>query len=175
MGDTSRRIGLGRADLGSGTERADHAPRLATSSDVEAVAGLLHDFNREFDVEAPGAEVLAARLRSLLAGDETLAIVAGAPAVATALVTLRPNVWHDGPVALLDELYVVPRLRGEGVGSAIIEHLFLVARTMGVELIEINVDEDDRDARRFYERHGFSATDPATGEAARYYSRELAS
>ena len=43
----------------------------------------------------------------------------------------------------------------------------------GVELIEINVDEGDVDAQRFYERHGFSATEPATGERAFYYAREL--
>ena len=43
----------------------------------------------------------------------------------------------------------------------------------GVELIEINVDEGDVDAQRFYQRHGFSATEPATGERAFYYAREL--
>ena len=46
----------------------------------------------------------------LLATDETVAILAGTPAVAVALVTLRPNVWYAGRVALLDELYVAPRV-----------------------------------------------------------------
>ena len=38
---------------------------------------------------------------------------------------------------------------------------------------EINVDAGDVDAQRFYERHGFSGTDPDTGERAFYYSLEL--
>src|SRR5436305_10363155 len=138
------------------------APRLATPDDADDLARLLHDFNTEFDTPTPGVDVLAGRLRTLLAGDDTFAIVAGAPGVAVALVTLRPNVWYDGPVALLDELYVEPPRRGEGIGSAVIELLIATARARRVELVEINVDEFDVDAQRFYVRHGFAATDPGS-------------
>ena len=44
----------------------------------------------------------------------------------------------------------------------------------GVDLIEINVDEGDVEAQRFYERHGFSATESGSTERAFYYSQELA-
>jgi GNAT superfamily N-acetyltransferase len=148
-------------------------PRLATVDDADEVARLLHDFNVEFDTPSPGAEVLAFRLRVLLAGDKTFALLAGSPAVAVALVTLRPNVWYSGPVALLDELYVVPALRGNGIGSRVIELLMDTARARSVALIEINVDERDVDAQRFYERHGFSGIEPSTNERAFYYSQEL--
>ena len=43
----------------------------------------------------------------------------------------------------------------------------------GAELVEINVDEGDVDAQRFYERHGFSPTEPDTGERAFYFFQEL--
>jgi ribosomal protein S18 acetylase RimI-like enzyme len=152
---------------------ASHVPRLATADDADEVARLLHDFNTEFDTPSPGAAVLAPRLRHLLAGEETFAILAGSPAVAVALVTLRPNVWYSGPVALLDELYVVPELRDQGIGTTVILELFSICRTRNVDLIEINVDESDVDTQRFYERHGFSGTDPDTGERAFYYSQEL--
>lgn len=149
------------------------APRQATADDADEIARLLHDFNGEFDTPSPGVEVLAGRLRALLAGSETTAILAGTPAVAVAVATLRPNVWYAGPVALLDELYVVPHLRGRGIGSAVIDALVSMARARAVGLIEINVDEGDGEAQRFYQRHGFSPTDPHTGERALYYSREL--
>jgi GNAT superfamily N-acetyltransferase len=148
-------------------------PRLATADDAGEIAHLLHDFNVEFDTPSPGPDVLAPRLRTLLAGPDTFAILAGEPSLAVALVTLRPNVWYDGPVALLDELYVVPDRRDEGIGSAIIELLVATCRERGVGLIEINVDEADVDAQRFYERHGFSGIEPHTGERAFYFSQEL--
>ena len=148
-------------------------PRLATSDDAAEVARLLHDFNIEFDTPSPGTEVLASRLRVLLAGDETFAILAGSPAVAVALITLRPNVWYAGKVALLDELYVVPSLRGCGIGSAIVEALLSISRARTVDLIEINVDESDVDAQRFYQRHGFFGTEPGATERAFYFSQEL--
>jgi ribosomal protein S18 acetylase RimI-like enzyme len=147
--------------------------RRATVEDAGVVARLLHDFNTEFDTASPGVDVLTRRLQSLLETPETIAYLTGEPAVGVALVTLRTNVWYDGPVALLDELYVSPDRRGGGHGSAMIERLLADAAASGVSAVEINVDEVDVDAQRFYERHGFSGMDAATGERAYYYSLEL--
>jgi GNAT superfamily N-acetyltransferase len=141
-------------------------PRLATTDDAEQVARLLRDFNSEFGSPSPGVDVLAARLRVLLAGT---------PPAAVALVTLRTNVWYSGQVALLDEMYVVPAQRGQGIGSAVIAYLMSISPSRRVDLIEINVDEDDVDAQRFYERHGFSATEHGSTERSFYYFQELGS
>jgi GNAT superfamily N-acetyltransferase len=149
------------------------SPRLADPEDADDVARLLHDFNTEFGDPSPGTGVLAERLRVLLAEDHTFAIVAGAPAVAVALVTLRTNVWYAGQVALLDEMYVVPHLRGGGIGSGVIDQLVSICRVRGVDLIEINVDEGDVDAQRFYQRHGFTPTEPDSTERAFYFFQEL--
>ena len=148
-------------------------PRRAGPDDAETVARLLHDFNTEFDTPTPGVAVLTKRLQSLLAEPGTIAYLAGEPAAGVALVSLRSNVWYAGPVALLDELYVVPDRRGHGLGAAMIHRLISDADEMGVSAIEINVDAEDVDAQRFYERHGFSGVDPDTGERAFYYSLEL--
>jgi GNAT superfamily N-acetyltransferase len=152
----------------------EHRPvRQATVADADEVGRLLDDFNREFDTPTPGPGVLAERLRVLLATDQTIAILAGEPAIGVALITLRPNVWYSGPVALLDELYVVAPLRSRGIGTTLIRRLLEIARRRHVGLIEINVDEGDVDAQRFYERHGFTAVDPDSDERALYYFREL--
>ncbi len=144
--------------------------RCATSADAEGVAHLLHDFNVEFDTPSPGSTVLAGRLRRLLAGERTFAVVAGeAPFVGVALASLRPNVWFDGQVALLDELVVVPERRSQGIGSSILALFVAECRDRQVSLIEINVDEPDIDAQRFYRRHGFGDTEPDSTERAFYF------
>ena len=147
--------------------------RLAEPRDAAVVATLLHDFNLEFETPTPGVEVLAGRLEALLRGDDTIALLGGEPAAGVALLTLRPNVWYDGAVALLDELYVRPPLRGRGIGTALLHRACAVVRERGGRLLEINVDEVDTDARRFYERHGFVNEVQAGAGRMLYYEREL--
>ncbi len=148
-------------------------PRAATTAEATIVAGLLDAFNREYDTPTPGKAVLATRLGRLLAGGDVIALLAGDPPAALALLTLRPNVWYDGPVALLDELYVAPELRGRGLGTALLAAAEAVTRQRGGELLEINVDGDDTDARRFYERHGYANSEPGEDQPLLYYYREL--
>ncbi len=67
---------------------APETPRVATRADAATVARLLDAFNREFDTATnrefdtatPGPLVLAKRLERLLAGEETIALLAGDPA-----------------------------------------------------------------------------------------------
>lgn len=138
------------------------------------VAELLDRFNREYDTPTPGPAVLTARLERLLSGREVVALLAGEPAAAVALLTLRPNVWCEGLVALLDELYVVPAARGRGIGAALLKAAEAVVCQRGCELLEFNVDGEDNDARRFYERHGYVNHDPGQTQPQLYYHRDLA-
>jgi GNAT superfamily N-acetyltransferase len=147
------------------------APRAATSSDAETVARLLDAFNREFHAPTPGPEILTTRLRSLLGGSDVIALLAGDPAVGVALLTLRPNVWYDGPVVLIDELYVAPEHRGHGLGSALLVAVESLIRGHGGQLIEVAVDGADTDAHRFYERHGYVAREGDQEQASFYYHR----
>ena len=103
--------------------------RRATPADADAVAVLLDEFNLEFQCPTPGSEVLARRLRVLLAGDRVAVFLAGQPAFAVAVVTFRPNVWYDGPVALLDELYVAPAHRNRGTGAQLLAAVEDVTRS----------------------------------------------
>jgi GNAT superfamily N-acetyltransferase len=147
--------------------------RTANVADSAVVADLLDRFNREYDTPTPGPAVLAVRLERLLSSHNVVAMLAGDPAVGLALLTLRPNVWYAGPVALLDELYVVPVERGRGIGTALLKAAEEQCRQRGSDLLEINVDGEDADARRFYERHGYANHDPGQPEPQLYYHRDL--
>jgi GNAT superfamily N-acetyltransferase len=153
--------------------RATDLPRIATGHDAVVVAELLDRFNREFNTATPGPLVLAARLERLFFGGDVIAVLAGTPAVGVALLTMRPNIWYNGPVGLLDELYVLPGERRRGIGSALLLTAEGLCRQRGGELLEINVDGEDSDARRFYGRHGYSDRDPGQTQPQLYYSRDL--
>ena len=144
-----------------------------TADDTEAAAALLHDFNVEFAAPTPGPDTIAARLAHLLGEDRTFAVVAGAPLVGIALVTLRTNVWYDGLVGLLDELYVVPDRRNQGIGTAVLKAAEAEVVNRGGEVLEIGVDGEDDDAQRFYERHGYVDHDEWADEPSKMYFREL--
>jgi GNAT superfamily N-acetyltransferase len=130
------------------------AVRRATPADAATLGRLLWDFNTEFESETDPADVLARRFARLLAREDVVALLA-ADDSGFALVTLRPAIWFDGPVAQLEELYVVPDRRDHGIGTAILTEARRTATAQGAPEMHINVDEVDVDTRRFYERHGF--------------------
>lgn len=147
--------------------------RQADSDDAADIARLLVDFNNEFDTPTPQPQVLAERLRTLLTEPTTAAFLVGDPPIGLALLTARPNVWHDGPVTLLDELYVAPAHRNQGLGSGLLAAAEAWTRSIGGSLLEIDVDGADSDARRFYERHGYGCVPPGEPEPSLRYYREL--
>ena len=138
--------------------------RTATVADAGTLAWLLYDFNTEFESDTDPQDVLAPRFERILADDDVLALLAEDAGVATgfALVTLRPAIWFDGPVAVLDELYVVPDRRDGGIGTALLSSARERLRERGCPELHINVDEIDVDTRRFYERHGFENVEAGT-------------
>ena len=137
------------------------AVRRATPADAALLGRLLWDFNTEFETETDDAAVLAARFERLLRRDDVFAVVGGEDE-AFALVTLRPAIWFDGPVAQLEELYVVPDRRDHGIGTAVLDEVRRTCREHGAPEMHINVDEVDTDTRRFYERHGFRNVEEGT-------------
>lgn len=149
------------------------APRRATAADAATVARMLHDFNTEFETPSPGIDNLTSRVAELLAGEDVVVLLVGEPADGLAVLSFRSNVWYPGPVAILDELYVRPGQRGRRLGSALLAASCELVRGRGGPLLEINVDGEDTDARRFYEKRGFTNTEPNGTEPMLYYYREL--
>ena len=148
-------------------------PRRATAADAATVARLLHDFNTEFDTPSPGIDNLTSRVAELLAGEDVVVLLVGEPADGLAVLSFRSNVWYPGPVAILDELLRPPGPAGPSLGSALLAASCELVRGRGGPLLEINVDGEDTDARRFYEKRGFTNTEPNGTEPMLYYYREL--
>ena len=85
--------------------------RLAGRGDADAIGRLLYAFNREFGEPAPELPVLAARMRQLLDGGDTLVLLAGDGPDGLAVLRFRPAIWSAGLECYLAELYVTPARR----------------------------------------------------------------
>lgn len=141
---------------------------VAGRADAAVVGRLLAQFNAEFDTPSPTAEQFAARFARLLAREDVLVLLAASDeefrragdtvsgATGFAFITLRSTPYYDGPLAQLEELYVVPSLRDRGIGTLLLRAALEAVRGRGAGEMHINVDEVDTDTRRFYERHGFT-------------------
>jgi GNAT superfamily N-acetyltransferase len=147
----------------------------ANAVHAEVVGRMLFDFNTEFDAPTPTAEVLSSRFAQLLHRDDVIVLLSGTEqdAAGFAYLTLRPTPFYDGPLAQLEELYVRPERRDQGIGSALLTAaLSLVGEQHSGEML-INVDEVDIDTRRFYERHGFVNIEPGQDYRMLCYLKEL--
>lgn len=153
------------------------APRVRTAAqdDAGTVGGLLYAFNTEFDAPTPTARLLGERFRRLLALDDVLVVLAeddGGP-TGFAFLTLRPTPYYDGPLAQLEELYVRPGRRDQGIGTALLAGSMDRVRSRGAGEMHVDVDEVDVDTRRFYERHGFLNIEPGADYRMLCYIREF--
>jgi GNAT superfamily N-acetyltransferase len=116
-------------------ERAPHPIREATAGEADAVGRLLDAFNREYDDPSPGADALAERVRRLLAGGDTVILLGGEPGAddpeGLAVLRFRLSIWGADQECYLAELYVVPHLRGQGRGRALMEAARALYESLG--------------------------------------------
>jgi ribosomal protein S18 acetylase RimI-like enzyme len=152
----------------------DPRVRRATVADATKVAVLMHDFNTEFDEEIDEPEVLHRRYREQLEGGDVSVLLGGEGPDGFAQLRYRSQIYSDAPAAYLEELYVAPPKRGEGLGRALLEAAMEEARTRGADRIDLGTSEDDTAARGLYESAGFTNREgKPDGPVMLYYERDL--
>jgi aminoglycoside 6'-N-acetyltransferase I len=135
--------------------------RRATIAELEVALPLLERFFVEEGFETPSAQIRAG-LVGLLSGEESAAFVAwlDAEAVGVATVTTSSGI-EFGLSAELEDLYVVPEVRGRGVGGKLIEAVMNWCRSKRCTLVAAMVTPEGRDAHDlvgYYATHGFRET-----------------
>jgi ribosomal protein S18 acetylase RimI-like enzyme len=148
--------------------------RRATTADAQAIGRLLYDFNIEYDDPTPEPEENAERMRELLAGGDTVVLLAGEGPDGLAVLRFRPSIWSRGFECYLAELYVAPARRGRGLGRALMNEAIELARREGADYMDLNTSETDVAARALYESLGFSNREgKPQGAMNLYYERVL--
>jgi ribosomal protein S18 acetylase RimI-like enzyme len=155
-------------------EQSHSEIRQAGAGDAANVARLLHDFNSEYDEPTPGVSVLTERLAELLSDDEITVLLAGDPPLGFALFRIRPSLWSKAGDVYLEELYVIPERRGQGIGGALLDTAIETAREMGADHFELTTGTDDTAARALYESRSFTNREGGPdGPSMLYYEVDL--
>lgn len=147
---------------------------MATPRDAADAANLMHRFNTEYDEDIDAPDVLEGRYARQIEEGEMFVLLGGEGPDGFAQVRLFGQIYSDAPTAYLEELYVVPARRGEGLGKALLEAAMAVARDRGADRIDLGTSEDDTAARGLYESMGFTNREGGPdGPMMLYYERDL--
>ncbi len=132
--------------------------RRATQADVPILISLMADFYAESGYDLDRS--LAERAFLALIADERLGrvwlIEAGGESVGHAVVTLRFGMEYAGILACIDDLYVKPQARRQGLASAALSEIRDFCEATGVCAITVEVAHDNGAAQAAYRRLGLS-------------------
>ena len=118
--------------------------------------------------------MLAERYAELLESGEVTVLLVGDRPEGFAQLRFRRSVYSRSLDAYLEELYVVPPRRGEGLGRALLEAAIEEARSEGAARMDLGTSETDVAARGLYESAGFTNREGRPdGPVMLYYERDL--
>jgi ribosomal protein S18 acetylase RimI-like enzyme len=81
--------------------------------------------------------------------------------IAVALGCAFLGIEHGGTSGWIEELYVLPEFRQQGIGSLLVAECIRVASASGWRAIDLEIDSNHQRALTLYERHGFTQLDRA--------------
>ena len=130
--------------------------RPAVQEDMPRVLELVQEL-ADFERESHAVEVTASQLQADGFGDGPLfrCFVGeqGGESVGMALVYARYSTWK-GPVLHLEDLIVTERMRGSGLGTALLDQVVAHGQQLGVKRISWEVLDWNEPAIQFYEAKG---------------------
>lgn len=135
---------------------------LATLDDIPALAELLSLlFAQEVDFTPDRAKQEAGLRQIIESPDAGRIFVARREANIVGMVSLvfTISTAEGGLVAWLEDMIVVPKERGSGLGSQLVETAKEHAKVLGISRISLLTDGDNQNAIRFYLRAGFSESE----------------
>jgi GNAT superfamily N-acetyltransferase len=130
----------------------------AHEADLPALCGLLGTLFAQEEEFNPDPEAQSRGLAWILSNPQTGTIlVAREQGTVVGMVNILYTVSTalGEEVALLEDMVVVPSMRGRGLGSALLTHALAHCEEYGCKRITLLTDGGNKAAQRFYARHGF--------------------
>ncbi|MEU0332293.1 GNAT family N-acetyltransferase [Streptomyces sp. NPDC006193] len=141
---------------------ADLEIRDATAGDLPAIVALLADDPLGAQRESPDDLTPYAAALDRLSADPSQHVVVAVRdgrVVGTLQLSIIPGLSHKGATrALVEAVRIHSDERGSGLGSRLIEWAIDTSRRLDCKMMQLTSDKTRRDAHRFYERLGFTAS-----------------
>jgi len=141
---------------------ADVTFRRSTAADIPAIVAMLADDPLGATRESPGdLSPYETAFAAIDANPNQLLVIAdcGGEAVGTAQVSFIAGLSHRGMTrAEIEAVRIRADRRGTGLGSAMIRWCIAEAARRGCGMIQLTSNASRTEARRFYERLGFTAS-----------------
>jgi GNAT superfamily N-acetyltransferase len=129
----------------------------AAEEDLAIVLDLLQKQFAEHQIEVD-EETLTFAIREELRNEKLgIFLIARQDArpVGFAAIVFTWTLEHGGNVAWLEELYVLPELRNDGIGSQLVDAVIAETSKLGCRAIDLEVEEEHERAENLYHRKGF--------------------
>jgi len=112
--------------------------------------------------ESASAEIVREMYRQWLTSADPFAFIAedaGRPVGFVIGFYDEPHfMWATGRVGHIDSFYVLPEMRGRGVGRLLMDAAYSEMRRAGASTVALEMVAGNEVARAFYERDGFTTT-----------------
>jgi ribosomal protein S18 acetylase RimI-like enzyme len=127
--------------------------RDATPADSTAIAELIRDLAQSMGETSP---ITATYVCTYLAFPGCSILLAEEDGKIAGLLSysIRPNLYHNGETALIEELIVNSAWRRQGMGGELLEALLARLEKSGCVEVSVTTLPDNQGAIRFYRAHG---------------------
>src|SRR5947207_6315162 len=134
--------------------------RLCEPEDTPRIVPMIQAQVAASGLYAPDPDALAELVHALLISqfsDFLLAEVDG-QALGVLQINYRLSTWEVTPYAVIEDFYLAPQLRGQGVGPRMLDYACGRAEGRGSAFVEAALRPEHRAARRLYQQFGFAET-----------------
>ena len=135
---------------------------VADDSHTDVVATMLSTLFEEVG-HTPDYDAIAAIFNEIDADDRHSTLLAMDEEEAVGVITLAESIslYAGGHIGVINELYVVPEYRSEGVGKILLDAAKDLGEERGWVRLEVTTPGDEYERTlRFYEREGFISIGP---------------
>lgn len=138
----------------------DIAVQRAGPAEIAALVGLMAEFHGESGRALDGAQATQSFQRLLEDADRGAAWIArrGSDAAGYVVLTRKHSMDAPGDDGFIEDLYVRPSFRRQGVGSALLSMLFDECRRSRISLLQVEVNAENRAATSLYYAFGLMGT-----------------